>query len=50
MKILGAIYRVKNLLNDAKGLKIVSDLKFCAGSDDQRLTCRIYEVFDIKRY
>ena len=43
-------YRVKTLPTDAKGLKIVSDLTFYAGSDNQRLTCRICKCFNIRRH
>ena len=28
-----------------KGLKVVSNWKFCAEFENQRLTCRIWEVF-----
>ena len=28
-----------------KGLKVVSNWKFCAESENQRLTCRTWEVF-----
>ena len=43
-------YRVKTLPTDAKGLKIVSDLTFYAGSDNQRLTCRICKCSNIRRH
>ena len=33
-----------------KGLKVVSNWKFCADSENQRLTCRTWEVFQIRRY
>ena len=31
-----------------KGLKVVSNWKFCAESENQRLTCRTWEVFQIR--
>ena len=33
-----------------KGLKVVSNWKFCADSENQRLTCRTWEVFQIRRF
>ena len=33
-----------------KGLKVVSNWKFCAESENQRLTCRTWEVFQIRRH
>ena len=33
-----------------KGLKAVSNWKFCAESENQRLTCRTWEVYQIKRH
>ena len=32
----------------SKGLKVVSNWKFCAESENQRLTCRTWEVFQIR--
>ena len=33
-----------------KGLKVVSNWKFCAESENRRLTCRTWEVFQIRRH
>ena len=33
-----------------KGLKVVSNWKFCAASENQRLTCRTWGVFQIRRH
>ena len=33
-----------------KGLKVVSNWKFCAESENQRLTCRTWEVFQRRRH
>ena len=33
-----------------KGLKVVSNWKFCAESENQRLTYRTWEVFKIRRH
>ena len=33
-----------------KGLKVVSNWKFCAESENQRLTYHTWEVFQIRRH
>ena len=33
-----------------KGLKVVCNWIFCAEYENQRLTCRTWEVFQLRRY